>query len=672
MGRGDDGSQPRKVKIFGRIERTKKMINSTVAASTNNQESIQVRATTRKLTVLIILAAACGMLTVFGLVSSAVFANRATKLWYDYDYRYPRAYRDALAQFKKNHPRSNPTAGHALDQIKNTAKARMWNSKYDPPGGGRNQGTANVCGVLGIIGLGAFVACFVVIWKVKKKRDVKDTGEQDHSEGPQDSLDKIGVTEKGVRVSHASFFKSVRQTCTQAFVVPQVAFLILGLLFGMIMLVVNPPFQAMDEHAHFARAYSIAEGHIIPIVKHGESSFHLAVGVGADLPSSIAFTHERTKFWPPQQKRKVSDITSAMNIPLGSKHSNFTDFSPFGSTIAPPMTYLPQSLGVALGRLFHLSPLLLMYLGRFFNLMFFLIIVSLAITITPIIKWTFFLLGLMPLTVNLSASLSYDSPLIAICFLVIAYILYLALDPRKESIARKDIYILLMLAVLITLVKQPYFLILFAFLIIPSNRFKSRKQYFLVFATIIGAAFLVTGVWSVLLRSTNQLQTIGGAAKPQLRATLSNPFEMLRVFLATFNAWKEKWLVQVVGGLGWFQVILPTWFAYAYLFSTASVTALDKENIVFRAKQKAIAIGVALLVTSAILTIIYISATPVGQPVIQSVNPRYFIPVLPFIFLIFYNTSIRYEKGRYFYIFLLCITLLSILITMTKIVGYYY
>jgi uncharacterized membrane protein len=624
-----------------------------------------------KLIFLIVIAVACGMLAVACLVSSAVFANRATRQWYDRDYRYQMAYGDALTNFKKNNPRADLAAGSTRRFIEKNTKVRMWKRKYDPPEGRRNQGIANVCGVLGIIGLAALVASLFVIWEAKKKGDVKDAGEEDHSSGPEDLLDEAGVSGEKGDEGRPTFIKRAWHACTRALVVPQVAFTVVGLLFGLTMLVVNPPFQVMDEHAHFAKAYSIAEGHLKPALKR-DSSDNSVEKVGVDLPASIKYTYQRSKFWPPKQKRTLGDIASAMNIPLGSKYSSFNDFSAFGSTIAPPVSYLPQSLGVALGRLFHLSPLLLMYLGRIFNLLFFIAIVSLAIAITPIIKWAFFLIGLMPLTINLSASLSYDAPMIAICFLVVAYILYLALDPAKESINRKDIYILLILAVLIALVKQPYSLILLLFFIIPSSKFQSRKQYLLVFAATMGTVILVGGAWSLWLRDTNQLQVIRGGAKPQLRDILSNPSHAVRVLATTINVRKEEWLVQVVGGLGWFQVTLPAWFSFTYLFSIASVAALDKEDIAFRVKQKAIAIGVALLIMFAVLMILYVGATPVGQTVIEGFNPRYFIPVLPLVFLLFYNTSIRYEKGKYFYLFLLLITILTVFITMTEIVRYYY
>ena len=64
-----------------------------------------------------------------------------------------------MSQFKKEHPRVNPDSLGRSSKLQNLATARVWSKKYDPPAAGRDQGKANVCGILGIVGLLALMTC---------------------------------------------------------------------------------------------------------------------------------------------------------------------------------------------------------------------------------------------------------------------------------------------------------------------------------------------------------------------------------------------------------------------------------------------------------------------------------------------------------------------------------
>src|SRR5450759_1083307 len=538
---------------------------------------------------------------------------------------------------------------------------QVFNSAYDPPAGLRNQGIANVCGVLGILGLIATVVCFIIIWLARKKSGERGESQLVSLETTRGSASEP-VAEEGCAIGALwNYLKKGLNACKQAFVSPETAFIVIGLVFGILMLLMNPPFRAADENAHFARAYSISEGHLVSKITPSQNYTDR-------IPESFGLLWERTKFWPREPKSvKLSDITSSLNIPLGSRHVSPADFSPWGSSVVSPISYLPQVLGISIGRIFHLSPLMLMYLGRLACLLFFLFLVFIAIVLTPVLKWTFVLLGLMPLTINLAASLSYDSFLIALSFLFIAYLLFLALDKRRQQITRKDLYILLALAALLALVKPPYFLLVVLYLAIPRNRLKSKKEYYAVFALLLVLVIIIAGAWVLVSGKQNPATALPSEA----RGVVTNPLRFPTVLLKTVNLYKKSWLENFVGSLGWAEVQLPIWFTFIYIFLVIAVTALDKSDITVRARQKAIALATLLLVFVAIFAIFYLSIAP-GATTLGGIHPRYFIPVAPFLFLLFYNTAIRYEKGKYFYFTVIGFTVFSIVLTMLKLVSFYY
>ena len=46
------------------------------------------------------------------------------------------------------------------------------------------------------------------------------------------------------------------------FLTPEKAYLFLGLIFGILFLMITPPFQVPDEPQHFYRAFHVSEGNI--------------------------------------------------------------------------------------------------------------------------------------------------------------------------------------------------------------------------------------------------------------------------------------------------------------------------------------------------------------------------------------------------------------------------
>ncbi len=76
---------------------------------------------------------------------------------------------------------------------------------------------------------------------------------------------------------------------------------------------------------------------------------------------------------------------------------------------------------------------MIIYLARFANLLLYVLIVYSAIKLTPVHKWVFFLLALMPMTLYEAASLSADSFTIAVSFLLIALFLKFSFYYKKTN-----------------------------------------------------------------------------------------------------------------------------------------------------------------------------------------------------------------------------------------------
>ena len=273
------------------------------------------------------------------------------------------------------------------------------------------------------------------------------------------------------------FSVRIKQLFLKTRIKPEYAFLCLSLFVGSIMVVINPPFQVPDEPVHFFRSYQISELNIFKIRD--------------DIPKSLvefAAICDRMRF-STHEKTNRREILSLSEINLNPRIRT--------SVITPNLTipYIPQAAGIVIGKILHLNPLWLLYLGRVFNLLVSVVLVFLAIRTTPVLKWLFFLLGIMPMTLYQFSSLSYDALTIGLSFLLISAILKLALDHEKR-IASRELLLLFVLSGLLAAAKPPYFIIAFLMIIIPVAKIGDWKKFSMVFAAMVSMVLIISQLWA--------------------------------------------------------------------------------------------------------------------------------------------------------------------------------
>jgi uncharacterized membrane protein len=456
-----------------------------------------------------------------------------------------------------------------------------------------------------------------------------------------------------------------------ALVRPEVAFLVLGFIFGMLMLAVNPPFRIPDTILHFYKAYSISELKITPVVKPARGG--MPKRSGSTGPRSFDTMERATGFRWPGGEFEVGDVGSALKVPLNPGATRFYSYGSNGRIIAPPVPYIPSAVVIDLGKLFNFSPLLMVYACGFFNLLVFLSMGYLAIRITPVLKWTFVLLGLMPTTIHLSASISEYAVDFAICFVAIAFFFRLALDPVKREVERKDIFILFVLGSLLALIKQPLFLLILLFFMIPRRKFSSTRQYWVTFAALFVFTALIALSWSLIVKGAYIPPYAKVVPHDRLVALFQNPIRYASYFFVSLgkNAWVlPDTLVGRMGNVG--QVGFPAWYILTYLVVLLSVSVLDKGKITARALQKAVSIVTFLIIIIVTFLTFKIMVDVDPRNMGDWLSGRYILPVAPLFFLLFYNVRTKLKNWWYFYSFIYCFVVLTIAFTVYQLVNAYY
>jgi len=476
------------------------------------------------------------------------------------------------------------------------------------------------------------------------------------------------------------FWAGIRPLLLRFRLRPEYAFAIISIPFGLAFLYITPPFQTPDEPAHFYRAYEVSELNLARMPDEVPVSVR-----------TIAMAGERMKFksWEKISRAEIQDLKKIKLEPENRMYVESVNYT---------LPYLPQALGIALARAFSDSPLTYLYWARLFNLFTAIILIFLAIRTTPLHKWVFFLLGVMPMTVSQMASVSYDAPTIGLSFLLFAKILDFGFGAH-EKIPGKGILILFLLTVLLAFTKPPYFLIAVAFLLIPATRIGTLKKYAVIFTGLLLAGILISQfpgalssiVQSVFVKKANavtlaavplhlpstelstaqppeeKLNSPGtvdvkspdtGArssqapdtlvppplpptpydASAQSKFILDNPFRYAGILINSVIKYSGLYMTSFVGLFGWNDTGLPDPLVYFYLIVILLVAATDiNKEVKIGWRQKTVLISIFLVCLVIIETGLYLYSNLVGTDFIVGVQGRYFIPLAPLVFLLFYQ-----------------------------------
>lgn len=381
-----------------------------------------------------------------------------------------------------------------------------------------------------------------------------------------------------------------------------------------------PTFKNHDEVFHYSRIYDITQGNLLTNTINNKPVAHIP----KEMFEIVKENSSKMNYEGIKKQFSYNRATDNENV--------LADMST--TAIYSPVQYTPQVLGMLISKITNNLGIML-YMSRLFNLLFALLIIYLAIKIIPYGKNILLILSLLPISIEGFSSMSPDCMTISICFLFIAYILNL-LENKDRKICTKDKIILLIMAIVISLCKIVYLPIVGLLLILQRDKYKTRKEQILTNIIIIGIPIILNLVW--LYISSKYLATYrNGETSLQFLSILQNPIEYIKTLLYTIDFKGIDYINSMLGAeIGWdelikFYSIVP--IIFFLLLAFVSITDKDIKNV-FNKYQKVIIILVILAVIGLIFTSLYIQWTSVESNVIDGVQGRYFIPIMPLILLI--------------------------------------
>ena len=398
------------------------------------------------------------------------------------------------------------------------------------------------------------------------------------------------------------------------------SFVVLAFFIGSMYIFAMPPFSAPDEAKHIITSYAGSNRLL------GKEVVDTNGSVVSDSDLGICYANEEY----PTRSTYVEYLKGA----LGKKENVVNATISIGTPLPSSwIGYFPQIIGVSFARIIGLNGEQVLVLGRMFALLWYCMIMGMAINIVPFKKIVFFVVGLMPMTIQQVASFNYDSVLFGFCFLLIAYILNLIF--RKEYVSWKDVLAILLLAIGIGKIKYIYLPILILLTFIPKEKFRGKNKKNKIIA--FGMLFLMIGLGYSQMTMLVHAAEIGklradGLYQYTIKYVFQNIGDTIIVAIRTLLNQISFYIESMIASpLGWVDVELPEIIIFAFIIVLLLSGLTDSEKYSFSKKEKGVCYITAIFISGLVMAALLIAYTYIGSDIIMGIQGRYFIPILPLV-----------------------------------------
>lgn len=415
-------------------------------------------------------------------------------------------------------------------------------------------------------------------------------------------------------------------------------FLVLSFISGMATMLLREPMTWLDEHTHYARAIQLAKGDLFVSPNNDVSQMGGYITTGQER-----FIQETLANRSLENKKRSSTVSLDWlsyydAIDYGSERLFYANTNTVPYT---PTSYLPY-IGVAyINQYVKASPVVEYTWMRIVGFLSAFLLALLAIKVLPFGKLTLAMLLSSPTVVASFSAVTADGINIALAMLFIAYVLNIVYQLANDKpLLPQQLASLVGLMVVVALAKMPTFFLIGLIVPVLSMPILHKKQKrHLVIALI--ASLVCVIVWLYIVRHINTGAFWGRKVSTggQLLHILSDVPKFIFVFLMTLA--RYDFLSMQLGYTNTVLYIsMPMFVSLSYYVSVLFSACLQDQDydkrVVFNVhtnRFNTVKYGLFVFIVCAIFGILYLQFSEVGSLTIDGVQPRYFIPFFPLIFL---------------------------------------
>ncbi|MDL2219592.1 DUF2142 domain-containing protein [Ruminococcaceae bacterium OttesenSCG-928-O06] len=384
---------------------------------------------------------------------------------------------------------------------------------------------------------------------------------------------------------------------------------------GVVFCFATAPLQAPDEGAHYLRAAAISTG-------------HFTYNYDEDWPEDIDLLRQHFPFF-------MNHTVAYQNGQLtpARLEAYFADVQN-GATAEKPadapilfmlLPFLHQGPFMAVARLFGGGALAMLYAGRMANLALYSLLCYFTFRGCARFRGVFIAVAMLPVSLFMAASCSYDGPMLALCFFLVSYVC-------RRQVTGRDVVLFCVLLCLAVYIKPNNFVLAGVLLLVPKAAWQCRFKRWMVLAGMLAAAavfYFATGALNTsgfMLQGYPEELPRGEGTGPlaQLLFVLKNPPRFLAT--ALLSIYEADGFLFDLGRLGSMDLVVPLagGLSVISLVVASALSIRQKED----AKPGAVwgLFLVGLIYAAAVLAGIYVTQTGVGSVRIVGLQPRYFLP----------------------------------------------
>jgi len=128
---------------------------------------------------------------------------------------------------------------------------------------------------------------------------------------------------------------------------------------------------------------------------------------------------------------------------------------------------------------------------------------------------------------------------------------------------------------------------------------------------------------------------------------LRHPIETAKIFIRSFYQEFFLWLHQAIGSkMSGLTMEMPAWISVAFMFVLMlAVINKPKHSVALRRRDRAVLWGLILMISALVMASMFVAWTSNNSDLVQGIQGRYFIPLLPLLVLAVANYGVKLEKS---------------------------
>lgn len=403
-----------------------------------------------------------------------------------------------------------------------------------------------------------------------------------------------------------SAIMAAKHFCTKNFAATGAALVFFcGLLFAL----ASPPLQVPDENYHFLRSYSISTG-------------KFDFDPSREYPRDVAVLVQK---FEPFYSHLHQIPSEKIGYQFTAYYEALENDEPAGVTEPLVLMFLPYLVpgaAIALIRLFGGTALYCLYAARIANLIVFALLCFWALKNTKKFRLLFLSSMLLPTTLFMASSVSYDSVMLGIVLVLLSFMF-------KEHISTASALFAVTITAFACYIKTLNFLLLVPLFLVSKEQWKCRfsKPVLAVSSAILcfGINFfmnLYVAAFS-LFPPAERLDSVDPIGQ------LSFIFTSLPRFAAIMfgSLYENGFYLTRLGVFGWLDTPVPIVSVAAPIIMLFTAMFYGTRETAEKSKILPLTI-LGIIYILAVMVGLYATNTPVGMVRIIGVQPRYMLPAL--------------------------------------------